>query len=108
MRFLALMTAFLFFVACGKDDHEGNGHDDDHEHEAKHGGDMIELGDHEGFMEVWRLVGIVVKRHPWAATGCSKSQYGPRHGGALLGMVKSATGKRGQTRNRGRSIEHED
>lgn len=55
MRLLALMTAFLFFVACGKDDHDHdheNGREDDHHHEARHGGDMVELGDHEGFMEV--------------------------------------------------------
>jgi len=57
-----LPICFAAFAACtliacgGKDDDKGAdekaGPAGGHAHEATHGGDMLELGDHEGFMEI--------------------------------------------------------
>ena len=55
MKILTIALAALFLVACKDDqghDHGKNGHGHGHDHSAKHGGDMVELGAHEGFMEV--------------------------------------------------------
>lgn len=51
---LTLVTA-VAIVGCGEEakhvDH-GQETEEHHAHEAKHGGDLIALGDHEGFLEV--------------------------------------------------------
>lgn len=55
IRWITLTLLSLAVIGCGKDDHdhdgEGCGHDD-HAHNPKHGGHLIELGQHEGFLEV--------------------------------------------------------
>ena len=58
MRFLALTVSLaVALAACGKDDHDDHDHDDGNgcgheEHEARHGGHLIEFGSHEGHVEV--------------------------------------------------------
>jgi len=56
MKKLILLPALLFALgACGgekdHDDHDGHS-EEEHGHAAKHGGDLIPLGEHEGFLEV--------------------------------------------------------
>lgn len=59
MKTFILVLVPLIALGCGEEkghDHEDEGHEehahDEHAHEAKHGGDLITLGDHEGFLEV--------------------------------------------------------
>ena len=55
MRFRMLALFLLpFAIACGGDDATpaGCGTDDDHDHSAKHGGELMTLGDHEGHVEM--------------------------------------------------------
>ena len=56
MKRLILLPALLFALgACGEekghDEHDGPD-EDEHGHEAKHGGELIVLGEHEGFLEL--------------------------------------------------------
>ena len=49
-----ILWLVVALVACGEQGHDhdkGDGHEG-HAHAAKHGGDLIELGAHEGFLEV--------------------------------------------------------
>ena len=52
MKWIALLAAAAL-VACGDHghDHGDEGGHDDHAHSAKHGGELVELGAHEGFLE---------------------------------------------------------
>ncbi len=56
-----LLVAGLFLGACGDkaadsdgeaEKHEEHDEHDEHAHAAKHGGDLLELGAHDGFLEV--------------------------------------------------------
>jgi hypothetical protein len=51
---LALAAALVACTEKGTEshDHDDDGHDHGHAHEPKHGGTLIELGDHEAFAEV--------------------------------------------------------
>ena len=55
-KFLFLLPVALVLAACGDKETADGGKEseelDEHAHAAKHGGDLLELGAHEGFLEV--------------------------------------------------------
>ncbi|MDH3592602.1 MAG: hypothetical protein OER88_12025 [Planctomycetota bacterium] len=51
IRFFSLFTLCAALTACGGADQPKDDGHGAHAHSAKHGGELAELGDHEGFLE---------------------------------------------------------